>query len=94
MNKKQRTASRLFSHLRGQKIRLTVVIISVIVYVGLSIYTPMYSAIFIDQLWAEVQLAWSNGTVFAVTWDGLGSALLWLTAVYFLLGFFIICSRI
>lgn len=84
MNKKQNTAMRLFSYLHRQKARLTAVIIAVIAYVGLLIYTPMYSAVFIDRLWTEVQSAWSSKTSFAITWSGLGKELEWLTAIYFL----------
>ena len=60
--KPQSTIVRLFSHLKGQRIRLSVVAVSIVIYVGLSIYTPMYSALVIDHLWQSVQAAWSNGT--------------------------------
>ena len=43
--KKQSTVVRLFSQLKGQRIRLAVVAVSIVLYVGLSIYTPMYSAL-------------------------------------------------
>lgn len=83
MNKKKNTAARLFSCLRGQKIRLTVVAVSVVVYVALSIGNPMYSANFIDRLWTSIQTARSGGTAFRVTWENAGHDLLVLTALYF-----------
>ena len=40
--KQQSTVVRLFSQLKGQRARLAVVAVSIVIYVGLSIYTPMY----------------------------------------------------
>lgn len=83
MNTKQNTVIRLFRYLHNQKVRLIVVAISIIIYVGLSIWTPMYSAIVIDRLWTGIQAAWKNGTAFAITWDNLGRELMQLTIQYF-----------
>ena len=38
--KQQGTVVRLFSQLKGQRVRLTVVLLSIIIYVGLSIWNP------------------------------------------------------
>lgn len=46
----QGSIARLFSQLKGQQVRLTIVAISIIIYIGLSIWNPMYSAIVIDHL--------------------------------------------
>ena len=73
--KKQSTVVRLFSQLKGQRIRLTVVAVSIIIYIGLSIYNPMYSALVIDHLWQSVQAAWRDGTPFSITWDNMGREL-------------------
>ena len=81
--KKQNTVIRLFSHLHSQRIRLTVVAVSIIIYVGLSIWNPMYSAIVIDHLWQSVQASWKSGTAFAITWDNMGRELVQLTVQYF-----------
>ena len=51
------TVVRLFSHLHGQRVRLTVVALSIVIYVALSIWNPMYSAVVIDHLWKSVQAA-------------------------------------
>ena len=56
--KKQNTVLRLFSYLHDQRIRLTVVVVSILIYVGLSIWNPMYSAVVIDHLWIRIQAAW------------------------------------
>ena len=77
------TVARLFSQLKGQRIRLTVVAVSIIVYVGLSIYTPMFSAVVIDHLWQSIQAAWNEGTPFSITWTGMGWELTQLSIQYF-----------
>lgn len=61
------TVVRLFSQLHGQRVRLTVVALSIVIYVALSIWNPMYSAIVIDHLWQSVQAARQAGTPFSVT---------------------------
>ena len=45
-----KTTARLAGRLHGQRVRLTVVGISIIIYVGLSIWNPVYSAKVIDLL--------------------------------------------
>lgn len=77
------TAVRLFSQLKGQSVRLAVVIISIIIYIALSIYNPMYSALVIDHLWQEIQTAWKDGTSFSITWTNMGRELTQLTLQYF-----------
>ncbi len=81
--KKQSTVVRLFSQLKGQRIRLAVVAVSIVLYVGLSIYTPMYSALVIDRLWQSIQAAWKHGTPFSITWTNMGQALTRLSIQYF-----------
>ena len=56
------TVVRLFSQLRSQRARLTVVGLSIVIYVILSIWNPLYSAVVIDHLWQSVQAAWQAGT--------------------------------
>lgn len=79
----QNTLLRLFSQLKGQQVRLTVVAVSIVIYVGLSIYNPMYSALVIDHLWQSVQAAWKDGTPFSITWDNMGRELVQLSVQYF-----------
>ncbi len=75
------TVVRLFSQLHGQRIRLSVVAVSIVIYVALSIWNPMYSAIVIDHLWQSVQAAWDAGTPFSVT-GAIGRELIQLTIQY------------
>ena len=75
------TVVRLFSQLRSQRVRLTVVAVSIVFYVALSIWNPMYSAIVIDHLWSSVQAAWQAGTPFSVT-GTMGRELIQLTIQY------------
>ena len=79
----QSTAVRLLGHLRGQRVRLTVVAVSIVAYVALSIWNPMYSAVVIDHLWQQVQAAWQTGRPFSLT-GPLGCELLRLTGQYLL----------
>ena len=75
------TVVRLFSQLHGQRVRLTVVALSIVIYAALSIWNPMYSAIVIDHLWKSVQAAWRDGTPFSVT-AAMGRELIQLTVQY------------
>ena len=75
------TVVRLFSQLHGQRVRLTVVALSIVIYVALSIWNPMYSAIVIDHLWQSVQAARQAGTPFSVT-GTMGRELVQLTVQY------------
>ena len=86
--KKQNTALRLFRQFHGQRIRLTVICISIIIYVGLEVWTPMYSAIVIDRLWHSIKSGWENGTVFRITWNNMGQELLQLAVQYFCMWLF------
>lgn len=81
--KKQGTVVRLFSQLKGQRVRLTIVLISILIYVGLSIWNPMFSAQVIDHLWQSIQAAWKDGTPFAITWTNMGPELVQLSIQYF-----------
>lgn len=81
--KQKSTVIRLFSQIKGQHIRLAVVAVSIVIYVGLSIYTPMYSALVIDHLWQSIQAAWKEGIPFAITWTNMGRELAQLSIQYF-----------
>ena len=82
-NKRPGTVVRLARQMKGQQLRLTVVAVSIVVYVALSIWNPMYSAIVIDHLWQSIQAAARAGTPFAVTWNNMGRELVQLTVQYF-----------
>ena len=74
-NKRPGTVVRLARQMKGQQLRLTVVAVSIVVYVALSIWNPMYSAIVIDHLWQSIQAAARAGTPFAITWNNMGREL-------------------
>lgn len=86
--KKQSTTRRLIGQFHGQRVRLTVICISIIIYVGLEVWTPMYSAFVIDHLWQSIKAGWENGTAFCITWDNMGRDLLQLTIQYFCMWLF------
>lgn len=77
------TIFRLFGQIKGQQVRLTIVAVSIVIYVGLSIYNPMYSALVIDHLWQSIQAARNSGTPFSITWNNMGRELFQLTVQYF-----------
>ena len=85
---KQSTTLRLFRQFRGQRIRLTIICISIIFYVGLTIWTPMYSAIVIDHLWQSIKSGWDSNITFQITWDNMGQELMWLAVQYFFMWLF------
>ena len=82
-NRKQGTVLRLARQLKGQWVRLTVVAVSIVIYVALSIYNPMYSALVVDNLWQSIQAAWNGGYSFSITWDNMGWELTLLAVLYF-----------
>lgn len=77
------TAARLFKRLKGQRVRLGVVAFSIVVYVALSIWNPMYSVQVVDNLWRSIQAARNEGIPFSVTWTNMGRELTQLTVQYF-----------
>ncbi len=85
---KQNTIIRLARQFCGQRIRLSVIGISIIIYVGLSIWTPMYSSIVIDRIWQSIREGWTSGTAFHIMQDGVRQELLCLAAQYFFMWLF------
>ncbi len=86
--RKENTILRLLRQLRGQRLRLGIIGISIIFYVLLTIWLPMYSAIFLDRLWQRIQACWKNGIAFQITWDALGRDLFLLALQYFFMWLF------
>lgn len=86
--KQQNTVLRLFGQLHEQRVRLTFIGISIIIYVSLAIWTPMYSAIVVDHLWQSIKAGWESGTAFHITWDNMGRDLVQLTVQYFCMWLF------
>lgn len=78
------TAQRFFAQLANQRIRLTIVGVSIVLYTFFHISAPMYSAIVVDAIWKTVQTSWNDGTAFVIGWndDGLGWHILTLAILY------------
>lgn len=73
---------RLFQSVTGEKVRLIVVLCSVIVYTVLSIAAPWYSAELINMLWESIQTCRETGEVFRITWQSGGREIMILAALY------------
>lgn len=79
-----KTLGRLLAQLRGQRARLTVVSISIVIYVALNIGNPMYSAKVIDRLWQSIQASRAQNIAFAIQWEPMGRELATLSLLYLL----------
>ncbi len=77
-----KTAKRLFGQLKNQRVRLIIVIFSVIITTALNILTPYYSADVMDSLVAAVKTAIAEGTRFTIEWEPLGRQLVVITVMY------------
>ncbi|MDO4279363.1 MAG: ABC transporter ATP-binding protein [Lachnoclostridium edouardi] len=86
--KQQNTVLRLLGQLHEQRKKLIFIGISIIIYVSLAIWTPMYSAIVVDHLWQSVKAGWENGSDFQITWNNMGRDLIQLTVQYFCMWLF------
>lgn len=80
-----KTALRLFGQLKNQRLRLIVVILSVIFTTALNILTPYYSADVMDSLIAAVKEALAAGGSFSLSWEPLGRELVVITVMYALM---------
>ena len=80
-----KTALRLFGQLKNQRLRLIVVILSVILTTALNILTPYYSADVMDSLIAAVKEALAAGGSFSLSWEPLGRELVVITVMYALM---------
>ncbi len=81
-----KTAKRLFGQLKNQKLRLTVVVISVVISTVLNIFTPYYSASVMDALANAIEYSATNGVPFLIQWNPLGRELVIISALYALVG--------
>ena len=73
---------RLFMQLQNQKIRLALVVCSVVITTVLNILAPYYSADVMDSLVAVVKSAVAEGEGFAIPWEPLGEQLVIITLMY------------
>ena len=82
------TILRLFHQLKNQRIRLTIVGISICIYIILSIWTPFRCAVVIDKLWQSIKAAKAQEILFSITWDNVGKDLTILSIQYLFTWFF------
>ena len=75
------TVRRLWDASASQHWRFALVVVCIILYTLFSLATPAYSAIVLDLLWNEIQQAFAEGHIFAVTWGHCGKEI----AIYLLL---------
>jgi ATP-binding cassette, subfamily B, multidrug efflux pump len=78
------TAKRLFSQLGDQRVRLSVVGTSIVLYTFLHIGAPMYSAVVVDALWNAIKDCRERHTAFTIGFanGGIGWNLLILAIMY------------
>lgn len=82
-SREKSTVWRLLRQLKGQRVRLTIVAVSIIIYTALSIWNPMFSAQVIDKMWQNIQIAWNSNVPFLISWNNTGRELLQLSVQYF-----------
>lgn len=76
------TVRRLWKAMGRQRIRLIIVVVSVVFYTVLSVAAPVYSAGIVDLLWKEIRSAITDGTAFRVTWEHGGREIVILLGIY------------
>ncbi len=84
----KKTVFRLFALLKPQKMRLSFVSLSLVLYTGFNIWTPIYSAKVIDLLAKAINQALSSGEGFQLHWENGGRELLFLSIQWLLTGVF------
>ncbi len=76
------TLLRLARRLKGQRVRLLIIMASILIYTVLTIWTPLYSAQVVDMLWSNIQTAKAQSLPFTITWSNMGAALTRLSVQY------------
>lgn len=76
-----KTAARLFGQLKNQRGRLIAVGVCILAYTLLNVFTPYYSAIFIDALIRAIENT-AAGAPFSVAWEPLGREMAILFSMY------------
>ncbi len=82
------TIKKLIKSMLRQKIRLCIVVISVIFYTTFSIIAPLFSAKAIDIIWYNIKESLSLGKTFKITWEIGGFQIFTLFLVYMGRGLF------
>lgn len=82
------TMKKLIKSMLKQKIRLFIVIISVIFYATLNIIAPLYSAKVVDIIWDNIKESLTLGKSFRITWEIGGFQIFTLLLIYIACGLF------
>lgn len=88
MKKPNGTIKKLIKSMLKQKIRLSIVVISVIFYATFTIIAPLYSAKVIDIIWNNIKEAFAFGKTFSITWEAGGLQIFILLSLYIGCGVF------
>lgn len=78
-----KTLKRLMHTAKHERLRLAVVLISVVFYTALAIAAPAYSAGIVNLLWGNIQASQGLGEAFQVTWQQGGQQIFILFLLYF-----------
>lgn len=78
----KKTTIRFIHSLAKQKLRLTIVMISVIAHSALNILAPLYSAVVVDLIWNRIKELRLIGEAFRITWEYGGEQILILLIIY------------
>lgn len=77
-----KTLKRLIHTAKHERLRLVVVLLSVVFYTALAIAAPAYSAGIVNLLWENIQTSQAIGEAFRVTWQQGGQEILILFLLY------------
>ena len=84
----RRTLRRLRASVSNQRLRLWLVLLSVVCYTFFAIAAPMYSATVVDLMWGQIKEARAAGESWTVSWDSGGRELCLLLGLYVAAGLF------
>lgn len=78
----KKTAKRFLHSMGKQKIRLIIVMLSVIIYSAANIMAPLYSAAVVDVIWNRIKELRTLGENFRITWEYGGEQIVILLCIY------------
>ncbi len=78
----KKIAMRFLRSIGKQKIRLIVVLFSVVIYSAMNIMAPLYSATVVDVIWNRIKALRASGEPFHITWDYGGQQIIILLSIY------------
>lgn len=88
-----KTTKRFIRSLGKQKLRLSIVFLSVAAYSILNIFAPLYSAVAVDTIWTRIKECNAAHEIFRITWQHGGKQIAILLAVYAASGIFYILQN-